>query len=152
MVADSVPLKEHLATIHELEGKYYDERDRRYTEVALEREKALRIKEEADRTALTLARENQNLKDENQKQVQLYKDEKANELREQINRERNLYASKDDLSRILSTIEVRLEPLTTFMNREAGGQLKTGQMLAAAIGIAVIIGAIIGVITFLAGN
>jgi hypothetical protein len=47
-------------------GSLYDERDRRYSEVSHEREKALKIKEEADKVALDLARE-----------IQTYKDEKA---------------------------------------------------------------------------
>lgn len=47
---------------------------------------ALQIKETGDREALRLARE-----------IQTYKDEKANELREQINSERNLYPTKSQL-------------------------------------------------------
>jgi len=66
--------------------KFYEERDRRYTEVNIEREKALKIKETADLAALQLARE-----------IQTYKDEKANQLREQINSERNLYPTKSQL-------------------------------------------------------
>lgn len=38
--------------------------DRRYTEVNIEKEKALKIKEEADKVALSLAREIQTYKDE----------------------------------------------------------------------------------------
>jgi hypothetical protein len=53
------------------------ERDRRYAEVATEKEKALRIKDAGDEKALNLARD-----------IQVYKDEKANELRSQIERER----------------------------------------------------------------
>ena len=81
----------------EADLRFDAERDRRLTEVAAEREKALaikgegddkaeRIKQESDKEALRLARE-----------IQTYKDEKANELREQIGSERGLYASKDDV-------------------------------------------------------
>lgn len=63
--------------------------DRRYTEVNIEKEKALKIKEAGDAKALDLARE-----------IQIYKDEKANELREQINQERNLYVRVDQLKPI----------------------------------------------------
>lgn len=71
------------------------ERDRRYAEVATEREKALTIKETADLAALELARE-----------IQTYKDEKANELREQIGSERGLYATKADLMAAIEKVEV----------------------------------------------
>ena len=76
---NSVSLKEHLLLIRAAD-------DRRYAEVNIEREKALKIKEEADKAALGLARE-----------IQTYKDEKANELREQISSERNLYVTKAEL-------------------------------------------------------
>jgi hypothetical protein len=49
-------------------------------------QRALQIKEEADERALTL-----------QAETQKYKDEKANELRSQIESERGMYATKDDL-------------------------------------------------------
>ena len=48
---------------------------------------AVQIKEEADERALELART-----------IQTYKDEKANELRSQIERERGTYATKDELA------------------------------------------------------
>lgn len=147
-MGDSVTLREHLQAVRELEEKLAGERDRRYAEVNIEREKALKIKEEADRTALTLARENQNLKDENQKQVQLYRDEKANELREQINKERNLYASKEDLANIMQTLDTKLEPLIRFVNNQSGSDRRSGQILAAAIGVAVIVAALVSVIAF----
>lgn len=86
MEEGSVPLREHLETVIELN-------DRRYTEVNIEREKALQIKEEADKRALSLASE-----------IQKYKDEKANELREQINSERNLYVTKAELKPILEYV------------------------------------------------
>jgi hypothetical protein len=49
-------------------------------------QRALEIKQKADEKALDLARDQQT-----------YKDEKANELREQIASERGLYATKEDL-------------------------------------------------------
>jgi hypothetical protein len=97
---NSVPLKEHLLTIRAAD-------DRRYAEVALEREKALRIKDDADKTALSLARE-----------IQTYKDEKANELREQINSERGIYATKSELQaamrEIVAGVGKKAETSTTF--------------------------------------
>jgi hypothetical protein len=72
---------------------YQDERDRRYTEVNIEKEKALKIKETADLAALGLARE-----------IQTYKDEKANQLREQIGSERNLYVTKEGLDSAIAKL------------------------------------------------
>lgn len=75
----TVSLREHLEALRAAD-------DRRYSEVNVEREKALKIKQEADKLALDLARE-----------IQTYKDEQANQLREQINSERNLYPTKSQL-------------------------------------------------------
>jgi hypothetical protein len=54
----------HMAALHDADLQFQEERDRRYAEVAVEREKALNIKEVADLTALNLASENQHLRDE----------------------------------------------------------------------------------------
>jgi len=90
---ETVPLKEHLEALRAADMRFNEERDRRYAEVNIEREKALKIKETADLAALGLAREIQN-----------YKDEKANELREQINSERGLYATNKDIDPIKSYV------------------------------------------------
>ena len=76
------------------------ERDRRYTEVGIEREKALKIKEIADLAALELARE-----------IQQYKDEKANDLRSQIERERGTYVTHAELTSAVDRIEALIKPL-----------------------------------------
>jgi hypothetical protein len=97
--------------------RFMTERDRRYSEVAQEREKALAIKETADLAALELARE-----------IQTYKDEKANELREQINSERGLYLTKAEA-----------KPLFDFIASAQGrssGLLDVRAVLFAAAGIA----------------
>jgi hypothetical protein len=86
-----------------------EERDRRYAEVNVEKEKALKIKETADLAALQLARE-----------IQTYKDEKANELREQINNERGLYATKDDLANVVREINATLKPLNEYVSSQVG--------------------------------
>jgi len=93
MTGESVPLKEHLEALRAADMRFEDERDRRYSEVNIEREKALKIKETADLAALQLARE-----------IQTYKDEKANELREQISSERGLYATNKDIDPIKSYV------------------------------------------------
>jgi len=95
---DTISLKEHLEMIRALDDRFMAERDRRYAEVNIEREKALKIKETADLAALQLARE-----------IQSYKDEKANELREQISSERGMYATNKDI-----------EPLKSFVSSQTG--------------------------------
>jgi len=102
------------------EQRFGAERDRRYTEVKNAEEKALKIKEEADKTALGLQRE-----------TQTYKDEKANELREQIGNERGLYVTKAEVSAIAeknhseiqalgSKIEAQLAPVLSFVSAQQG--------------------------------
>jgi hypothetical protein len=113
------------------EQRFEEERDRRYKEVALEREKALKIKEEADKAALGLARE-----------IQTYKDEKANELREQINSERGLYATKDDVIGASEKIEAQLKPLQEFVTGTQGRQQGVGlsaNVVATVAGLVLVI-------------
>lgn len=112
------------------ERRFARERDRRYSEVASEREKALKIKETADLAALQLARE-----------IQTYKDEKANELREQINSERGNYATKDDLANALREISATVKPLAEYMADQRGvhrGGLESRSGLYAAITLVVV--------------
>jgi vacuolar-type H+-ATPase subunit E/Vma4 len=128
-VADSVigtmiPLVEHLRLIQVEREKFNEERDRRYTEVKNAEEKALKIKEEADKVALDLAR-----------QIQTYKDEKANELREQINQERGNYATKEDLKALTEKLDVAIKPLTEFVAASRGGTAVYTQ-IALVIGVA----------------
>lgn len=107
-------LAAHHAALRLMDERLRASEDRRYTEVGVEREKALKIKETADLAALGLARE-----------IQTYKDEKANELREQINSERGLYASKNDLEAAVSKIEETLKPVQEFVSRQSGRILGT---------------------------
>lgn len=102
----------HNEAIRSAEAKFSEERDRRYAEVATEREKALKIKETADLAALGLARE-----------IQTYKDEKANELRAQLSDEREEYASKTDLKASVERIEEILRPLIAFVSASQGQSL-----------------------------
>ncbi len=123
--------------------KFNAERDRRYSEVNTEREKALKIKEEADKAALGLARE-----------IQSYKDEKANELRSQIESERGSYSTKDDLAAAVRELNVVIGPLTAFVSTQrgehAGSRSSVSRTLAvimALSGISTIISVIIGIVT-----
>ena len=126
---ETVPLREYLAAVRESDVRFNTERDRRYTEVNLEREKALKIKETADLAALELARE-----------IQTYKDEKANELRSQIERERGSYIT-----------QAELKPLADFVARQqgrqggqedqrtAGGDLMTRTIAALSLVVAIVV-------------
>ncbi len=96
-------LQLHLEALAHASEKFDAERDRRYSEVNIEREKALKIKEEADKAALGLARE-----------IQSYKDEKANQLREQITGERGSFATKEDLAAAMREISAQIAPLASF--------------------------------------
>ena len=123
-----IPLYAHLQALQEERDKFMYERDRRYAEVTQEREKALKIKEVADLAALQLARE-----------IQTYKDEKANELRSQIERERGNYASRGDLNALAEKIDATIKPLADFVARSRGGTDKWGQIV---IGVGLLLSAI----------
>jgi hypothetical protein len=115
--------------------RWEKERDRRYTEVNIEKEKALGIKEKADLAALQLARD-----------IQTYKDEKANELREQINSERGLYVTKEELHSAIREIDVSIKHLDNLSSinqgQNQGIKLTTGSLIS-IIGILGIIFTII---------
>ena len=125
----------HNEALRAAEEKFQAERDRRYAELAIEREKALGIKEKADLAALQLARE-----------IQSYKDEKANELREQINSERRHYASRDDLASAMAKIELQLDPLTKFVASQQGR--REGITVSASVLVGSIT-AVVGVMTMI---
>jgi hypothetical protein len=97
-----VSLREYLEAIRLGDMLMAEERDRRYAEVSLEREKALKIKETADERALKLASE-----------IQAYKDEKANELRSQIESERGKYMTH-------SEFEVAHAPVLEYVISQRG--------------------------------
>jgi hypothetical protein len=127
----------HNEALRLAEARFQDERDRRYAEVATEREKALKIKETADRAALGLARE-----------IQTYKDEKANELREQIGSERGNYATKDDLAAAVSKLDVTIKPLSDFIlatqGRTAGIGLSANTVVTGVLIVIAALGLYLG--------
>ncbi len=97
-----------------LHEKYLNERDRRYTEVKQAEEKALKIKEEADKTALGLQRDNQQ-----------YRDEKGNELRAQIEAERGTYITRTEF-----------KPISDYVTAQSGPRAITGTTIAAFVAAA----------------
>jgi len=105
------------------------ERDCRYTKVAIEKETAIRIKDAGDEKALILARE-----------IQTYKDEKANELRSQIERERGTYATQVDLRALADKFEAALKPMSIYVSAQSGGpRAITTPMLVSWAGTIVLI-------------
>jgi len=144
--AETVSLREHLEALVSAEQRRQDERDRRYAEVALEREKALKIKETADLAALQLARE-----------IQTYKDEKANELREQINSERGLYATQHDVRQVEEKVSALIKPIVEYVAAQQGrthgaGEARTERRLdmGQVISILVLAVAVVAVVVTLA--
>lgn len=89
--------------------RFLEERDRRYVEIDHERQKAMNIKAIADQLALDLVR-----------QAQDYKDEKANQLRDQIASERGLYATKADIKALSEKFDVMNKPVVEFMASQTG--------------------------------
>jgi hypothetical protein len=137
---DSVPLNDYLAALREADLRFDAERDRRLTEVAVEREKALKIKETADLAALQLARADQT-----------YKDEQANKLREQINSERNIYVTQDQLVAAVREVTTAIQPLSDYVSKQQGGRdgftdarLTMGTLLG---GVSVLLVLVFGVIS-----
>jgi hypothetical protein len=104
-----VSLREHLAALRAADQALQDERDRRYAEVKAAEEKALKVKEKADEVALGLQRDNQ-----------VYKDEKANELREQISSERGRYVTREELASAVRELQAMIKPLAEYATSDAG--------------------------------
>lgn len=127
----------HNEALRSAEYRFQEERDRRYMEVNIEKEKALKIKETADLAALQLARD-----------IQIYKDEKANELREQISSERGLYASKDDLQAAVRELVAIIAPLSSYVAVQQGRDKGIGLIVGGAV---VIIGMVFTVLSLIAG-
>ena len=126
--ATDVSLRDYYLALRRADERFHDERDRRYSEVANEREKAVRIRELADETARILARD-----------IQDYKDEKANELRSQIERERGLYVTQSDLRGAVDKIEATLKPTAEYIvsqqgrSQGIGGALNAGHLILVLI-------------------
>jgi hypothetical protein len=125
------------AALRSADLRFQEERDRRYSEVNTEREKALKIKEEADKAALGLARE-----------IQTYKDEKANQLREQINNERGDYATKSDLLALSEKFDASHKPVVEFMAASMGRGAGTDSLRAMIGWIAALVVSLIAIGSF----
>lgn len=116
--------------------RFNDERDRRYAEVNVEKEKALKIKETADLAALSLARESQ-----------VYKDQQADVMREKNLAASGIYATNADLANVVEKMEKTLKPIIEFVNMQTGAskgsEFTWGKIFASIGAFGVIIGIIV---------
>jgi hypothetical protein len=146
--ATDISLREYFEALRHSDDKvdlwiyrFYEERDRRFSEVALEREKALKIKETADETARILVAENQ-----------AYRDEKANELRAQIEGERGNYLSRSEYLTAHQSLTEKLdagqkETAERFGRVEAFQSKLLGALALASVFVPVVTGVIVYVLT-----
>ena len=125
-------LYEHYLELRNSDQRFYDERDRRYGEVNIEREKALKIKETADAEALRLARESQ-----------AYKDQQNDALRDETLGKSGIYATNAGVSSALKELEdtffKALKPLTDFVSQQTGAARANTASAARVYGIAAIV-------------
>lgn len=103
-------LKEHYDTVRDVERRLEDERDRRYTEVNIEKEKALKIKETADLAALSLARESQT-----------YKEQQNDALRDKNLSESGVYATNSSVAKAFEDLKTTLTPFLDYVTAQQGG-------------------------------
>jgi hypothetical protein len=141
-MSEPVSLREYVEALRVADQRFEQERDRRYAEVALEREKALKIKETADLAALQLARE-----------FQKERDEKANELRSQIERERGDYPTRSELATVVDKFEAALRPVTDYITslqaraeQSQDSREQAGASLGLWIAVGVLVVAVIGLV------
>ena len=104
----------HYEALREADRRFEDERDRRYMEVNIEKEKALKIKETADRDALSLARDAQN-----------YKDQQADKMRDKTLAESGIYATNDSVAKAFNELRDDLKPLFEFVSGQRGASSGT---------------------------
>lgn len=92
-------------------------------------QRAIEIKEVADNAALLLARDHQQ-----------YRDEKANDLREQINEERLAYVTRPVMEAEIAKLEAELKPIQSYMSGQEGrraGSANSTALIISMITIAI---------------
>ena len=140
----------HNEQLRALEEKRNDERfkhltevtqlnDRRYGEVNVEKEKALKIKETADLTALELARESQ-----------VYKDERNDAMREQSLKDNGIYATRDDLADVVTRFDKTIKPVLDYVSSQQGVTQGSSITVGRVFAIIAAVGTIIGIIVVVA--
>jgi hypothetical protein len=123
-----IPLRDHLEALRVADARFFEERDRRYAEVAEARAEALKIKEEADKVALDLAR-----------QIQTYKDEAHNGLLQQLDRDRAKSVTQAELKAEVEKIHATLDPLGAYLTGQKG--IARGVGLSANVAFMLVVGA-----------
>jgi len=136
----------HQKVVREADQAMALERDRRYSEGAELRAVALKIKETADLAALTLARESQT-----------YKEQQNDALRDKNLSESGVYATNASVSQAIGNLETKIEtalaPLVNFVSSQQGvaqGSRTTKAGLYSAIGVTATIVGLLGVLFNLA--
>jgi len=102
-------LKEYSDAQRRAEERFADERDRRYTEVNIEKEKALKIKETADLAALSLARESQSSKEQ-----------RNDALRDKNLAESGVYVTNAGLAQVIDDLKKSLDPFLDYVTKQQG--------------------------------
>ena len=121
---ERIPLSKHLKALQKAERRFQAERDRRYADIRAGDLRALEVAADKDRRAEELRAENQ-----------AYKDEKANNLRSQIESERGTYVTRPELQPIL-------EYVATQQGINNARRLGVGQILALVAVIAAVVSAV----------
>lgn len=131
-------LKEHTDALRAADERFQTERDRRYSEVADQRAAALTIGKTADDKALELSRE-----------LQQYKDDKADKARDTALSERGGFVTKGDLELVVTRIEDSLKPLFEFVASQKGIVQGTQLTTAKLFGFIAAAGTISGIVVAL---
>ena len=104
--ANCIPIKEHFLALLEAN-------DRRYTEIDIEKEKALKIKDEGDREARKIKEDSDKTALGLAREIQTYKDEAHNGLLKQWQAERGTYVTSDKF-------EGSIKPLAEYVTSQTG--------------------------------
>jgi hypothetical protein len=138
---NSVPLLYHLEAIErERELRHqqrYEAQQAAMTAAFAAAEVARAVKERADRDAMKLDRI-----------TRAYKDEKANNLREQLGSERGLMATKDDLQSVIEKFNLTLGPVLTYIASQQGRSSGLDKGWAILISVSVLIATVLGIVAF----
>lgn len=138
----------HNEEMRKVQNHFEEERDRRYTEVNIEKEKALKIKETADLAALSLARESQT-----------YKEQQNDALRDKNLSESGIYAKNSDLSAAIDALKKsqehaigelvgKLQPFIDLVTQQQGVTKGSEITMGKLYGAIAAVGGIIGILVY----
>ena len=145
IMSETVSFKKYYADMRKADDKFQQERDRRYTEVKNAEEKALKIKEDADKVARELASQNQ--KD---------KDEQHNGLLKQHADFVAKAATQNDLKALEDKFATALKPVSDYMTstqgQKQGSDVTIGKIIA-IVGISItVLGFVLGIVVMAANG